>query len=133
VAAGFSVVYLGQETDGSLIAPASRAALFALKPTIGSVTMDNVIPVSSTFDTVGGMARSVRDLATLTEIVLDPPARAKIPEDGYLSYLTANWEGLRLGFLDPEIWKLPDSLCEPNESALTQMVRFLTIAPAAWR
>jgi amidase len=101
VAAGFSVVSLGQETDGSLIAPASRAALFALKPTIGSVTMDNVIPVSSTFDTVGGMARSVLDLATLTEIVLDPPARAKIPEDGYLSYLTAKLGGTATWVLGP--------------------------------
>ena len=122
MAAGFSLLSLGQETDGSLISPASRAALYALKPTIGSVTLAGVISVTSTFDTLGTMARSVDDLAALTEIILDPSARAGIPKDGFKSRLSGSWAGLRVGFLDPDIWKLPDSLCKPVDSVTAQMV-----------
>lgn len=122
MAAGFSLLSLGQETDGSLISPASRAALYALKPTIGSVTLAGVISVTSAFDMVGPMARSVDDLAALTEIILDPSAKVGVPRDGFKSSLSGSWTGLRVGFLDPKIWKLPDSLCEPVDSVTAQMV-----------
>lgn len=125
MAAGFSLLSLGQETDGSLISPASRAALYALKPTVGSVTLAGVISVTSAFDTLGPMARSVDDLAALTEIILDGSAKAGMPRDGFKSSLSGSWAGLRVGFLDPEIWKLPDSLCEPVDSVIAQMVRRL--------
>ena len=104
------------------MSPASRSALFSLKPTIGTVTMERTLGVSQSFDTLGGMTRSVADLAALTEIILDPIARQRLPKDGYQSFLTRSWKGVRIGFLDPLIWKLPDALCAPNENALGQMV-----------
>ena len=87
--------------------------------------MDGVISITSAFDTLGSMARSVDDVATLAETILDPCRKAKLLRDGYKSYLSRNWNGLKIGFLDPEVWKLPESLCEPNENALSQMVRSL--------
>ncbi|KAF2682905.1 hypothetical protein K458DRAFT_453191 [Lentithecium fluviatile CBS 122367] len=42
VAAGFSPLSLGTETSGSLTSPASRAALYALKLTPGSVSIKGV-------------------------------------------------------------------------------------------
>jgi hypothetical protein len=59
--------------------------------------------------TVLGMARSAEDLALLTEIIMDPSARAKLPENGYRGFMTGSWQGLRIGFLDSELWRLPAS------------------------
>jgi amidase len=55
VASGFSTLAIGTDTIGSLITPANRAALYALKPTTGVVPMDGIFNLSKTFDAVGGM------------------------------------------------------------------------------
>lgn len=55
VASGFSTLAIGTDTIGSLITPANRAALYALKPTAGVVPMDGIFNLSKTFDAVGGM------------------------------------------------------------------------------
>jgi amidase len=55
VASGFSTLAVGTDTIGSLITPANRAALYALKPTVGQVPMDGIFNLSKTFDAVGGM------------------------------------------------------------------------------
>jgi amidase len=120
VSAGFALLSLGVETDGSIVSPASRAALYALKPTIHTVSMERVIPVSQNLDSVGGMARSPRDLAILTELLQG--TTSELPDRSYVDTLNGGWEGLRMGFVDEKIWELPHFLCEPNEDALRQMV-----------
>lgn len=55
VSSGFSTLAVGTDTIGSLITPANRAALYALKPTVGQVPMDGIFNLSKTFDSVGGM------------------------------------------------------------------------------
>jgi amidase len=55
VAAGFSTLAVGCDTIGSLITPANRAALYALKPTVGEVPMNGIFTLSKSFDSVGGM------------------------------------------------------------------------------
>lgn len=55
VASGFSTLAIGTDTIGSLITPANRAALYALKPTAGQIPMDGIFNLSKTFDAVGGM------------------------------------------------------------------------------
>ena len=65
IAANLAVVGVGTETDGSIICPASVAGLVGLKPTVGLVSRDGIIPISSTQDTAGPMTRSVADAATM--------------------------------------------------------------------
>lgn len=60
VASGFSTLAVGTDTIGSLITPANRAALYALKPTVGQVPMDGIFNLSKTFDAVGGMVRNLK-------------------------------------------------------------------------
>ncbi|KAJ4862552.1 amidase domain-containing protein [Trichoderma breve] len=118
VSAGFGIVSLGVETDGSIVSPASRAALYAMKPTIGTVSMDGVIPVSKSLDSVGAMARSPADLAMVIEML----QATGLNHDERLSQLmTQKWDGLRIGFVDEKIWKLPENLCKHNDEALIQM------------
>src|SRR3546814_3833691 len=59
IAANLAVVGIGTETDGSIICPSAVAALVGIKPTVGLVSRDGIIPISRSQDTAGPMARSV--------------------------------------------------------------------------
>jgi amidase len=65
VAAGLTVVSVGTETDGSIVCPSGVNGIVAIKPTLGRVSRDGIIPIAHSQDTAGPMARSVRDAATL--------------------------------------------------------------------
>lgn len=114
---------IGSEVDGSLVQPAARAALFALKPTIGSTELGGVFTVSPGFDSLGAMAKSTTDLAIMTEMVLNPEARAKIPSDGYVSFMKNSFAGLNVGFVDPEVWRWPENVQPQHQNSAEQMVR----------
>ncbi|KAF2110417.1 amidase signature domain-containing protein [Lophiotrema nucula] len=111
VSAGYSPLSLGTETDGSLVQPAGRAALFALKPTVGSTDLTGVWTLSLSFDSAGAMAKSIVDLAFTTELLHTQEVRAKLPKDGYTSFLTKTFQGLKVGFLDPAVWHFPPRMC----------------------
>ncbi|KAH7227277.1 amidase signature domain-containing protein [Fusarium solani] len=70
VAAGYCPISIGGEADGSLTTPASRAAMYALKCTPQTNSTDGIFQVVPTFETVGGMAKPVRDLANITNVIL---------------------------------------------------------------
>ncbi|KAI0744142.1 amidase signature domain-containing protein [Daedaleopsis nitida] len=63
VAVGANLVTfaIGTETDGSVVNPAQRNALVGIKPTVGLTSRAGVIPESLHQDTVGCLARTVRD------------------------------------------------------------------------
>ncbi|KAJ9094744.1 hypothetical protein QFC21_005902 [Naganishia friedmannii] len=65
--AGFAAAALGSETDGSIICPANRAALYGIKMSVGLSSRSGVIPISSTQDTTGPMAKSAYDAALILE------------------------------------------------------------------
>ena len=54
---------IGTETDGSIVSPASRNGLVGLKPTVGLISRDGIIPLGLSLDTGGPMTRSVSDIA----------------------------------------------------------------------
>lgn len=65
VAANLCAVAVGTETDGSITCPASVNGTVGIKPTVGLVSRSGIIPISSTQDTAGPLARSVKDAAIL--------------------------------------------------------------------
>jgi amidase len=65
VSASLAAAGIGTETDGSILSPASTCGLVGLKPTVGLVGRSGIIPISSTQDTAGPIARSVADAAFL--------------------------------------------------------------------
>lgn len=65
VSANLCVVAIGTETNGSIIAPSSYNGIVGLKPTVGLLSRSGIIPISSTQDTAGPMARNVTDAAIL--------------------------------------------------------------------
>lgn len=65
VAANLCAVAIGTETDGSITCPASVNNIVGIKPTVGLLSRSGIIPISSTQDTAGPMARTVKDAAIL--------------------------------------------------------------------
>lgn len=65
VAAGFTPVAVGTETDGSILSPAAHCGIVGMKPTLGLVSRTGIVPVSSAQDTAGPLARTVADAALL--------------------------------------------------------------------
>jgi aspartyl-tRNA(Asn)/glutamyl-tRNA(Gln) amidotransferase subunit A len=68
LAAGLCYGSIGTDTGGSIRIPASLCGVVGLKPGLGRVSADDVIPLSPTLDFVGPLARSAEDAALL----LDP-------------------------------------------------------------
>lgn len=65
LAAGLAPLAVGTETDGSIICPSSLNGVVGLKPTVGNVPAQYVVPISASQDSPGPMARSVEDVALL--------------------------------------------------------------------
>ena len=102
VAAGLAAAAIGTETDGSIISPAAATSLVGLKPTVGLVSRSGIIPISSSQDTAGPMARSVEDAAILLAAMIgeDPSdaASRSTPVDDYRALLHPDaLAGARLG------------------------------------
>ena len=74
VAAGLVTVAIGTETDGSVVCPAGVNGVVGIKPTVGLVSRDGIIPIAHTQDTAGPMARSVRDAAILLTAISEKDA-----------------------------------------------------------
>ena len=125
MAAGFAPVSIGTETDGSLVQPATRAALYGLKATVGTVETAGIQPISPAFDSVGGMAKSATDLANLMSILQDGKS--------YGQYMKKSWKGLRVGFVDPKLWQPADFVVEPNKKFRRKTVRILFGSPKETR
>ncbi|MEP7009189.1 MAG: amidase [Acidobacteriota bacterium] len=84
IAASLAAAGIGTETDGSIVSPASANGLVGIKPTVGRVSRSGVIPISSSQDTPGPMARTVADAALLLAAITgsDPNDPATVPLSG---------------------------------------------------
>ena len=69
LAAGYAPLAIGTETDGSIVCPASLNGVVGIKPTVGRVPAQHVVPISASQDSPGPMARSVRDAALLLDVL----------------------------------------------------------------
>jgi amidase len=67
VAANLTMLAVGTETNGSVVCPSGINGVVGIKPTLGLVSQDGIIPIAHSQDTAGPMARTVRDAALLLE------------------------------------------------------------------
>lgn len=65
LAAGLCFGSIGTDTGGSIRIPAALCGVVGLKPGLGRVSVDDVIPLSPTLDFVGPLARTVEDAALM--------------------------------------------------------------------
>ena len=73
IATGMGLASLGSDTGGSIRIPAAACGIVGLKPTLGEVPTDGVIPLSPTLDHVGPLAACVQDAAWLWQALTDRP------------------------------------------------------------
>lgn len=118
VAAGLAPAALGTDTGGSVRTPACWCGVVGLKTSLGLVGRSGVVPLCPTHDTVGPLARSVRDAALLLDVLAGPDpddaATATAPRISALAEIERGVERLRIGVLggtdlasvEPEIREL---------------------------
>lgn len=62
-------ISIGTETGGSIMSPSMQNGVVGLKPTMGLVSRTGIVPISSTLDTAGPMAKNVYDVALLLSAI----------------------------------------------------------------
>src|SRR5204863_8559621 len=76
-----ATVSIGTETSGSILSPGTQNLLVGIKPTVGLVSRDGIIPITADQDTAGPLARTVTDAAKVLGVIagFDPadPATAQ--------------------------------------------------------
>jgi aspartyl-tRNA(Asn)/glutamyl-tRNA(Gln) amidotransferase subunit A len=101
VAAGLAPFALATETGGSIRQPASLCGISGWKPTYGRVSRYGVIAMTSSNDSPGAMAHSVKDLALTAEVMAghDPKdsttGQHEVPK--YSQNLRSDLKGMTIG------------------------------------
>lgn len=61
--ANLTMAAIGTETSGSILSPGTQNLLVGIKPTVGLVSRDGIVPITEDQDTAGPLARTVTDAA----------------------------------------------------------------------
>ncbi|RHZ63575.1 putative amidase [Aspergillus thermomutatus] len=69
---GLALAALGTETSGSILLPSENSNIVGIKPTVGLTSRYMVIPISQRQDTIGPMARTVKDAAMILQAIAGP-------------------------------------------------------------
>ena len=90
---GLAWAAVGTETAGSILQPSGKNNIVGIKPSVGLTSRYLVIPISEHQDTVGPMARTVRDAALLLGVIAGVDGRdnytSAIPFDSIPDYVAA--------------------------------------------
>lgn len=144
ISANLAAVGIGTETDGSIVCPSSANGLVGIKPTVGLVSRQGIIPISHSQDTAGPMCRTVRDAALLLSALtgVDGADRATAASEGksvkdYRQFLHENGlKGARIGVLrkafgfSPAVDKLMEDALEVMKKEGATLVDPLEIETA---
>jgi len=121
VGAGIVSMAIGSETDGSIVCPASLNGCVGIKPTVGSIPRDAMIPISASQDTPGPMAQSVAQVALLLEVLTG--------KGGYQSAVNDSSE-IRIGVVKEWVTENPgtNQLFQDLVSKLSKQVKIVEIS-----
>lgn len=112
VAAGEALAALGTDTGGSVRQPAALCGIVGLRPTYGRVSRWGLVAFASSLDTVGVLARTVRDAALVLSIIAghDPKDATSLPlppHDYTENLETKDLQDLKIGlpreYVPPEL------------------------------
>lgn len=101
VASGMAVGAIGTDTAGSVRIPASLCGVLGLKPTYGRISRLGVVPLASSFDTVGTLTSCAWDSAALLQVLAGhsvedlTTSATEVPD--YTSGMGSPFEGARVG------------------------------------
>jgi amidase len=69
VGANLAAIGVGTETSGSILSPGTANMLVGIKPTVGLISRDGIVPITADQDTAGPLARTVTDAAILLGVL----------------------------------------------------------------
>jgi amidase len=69
LAARLAPLAVGTETNGSIVCPAALNGVVGIKPSVGLVPQQGIVPISHSQDTAGPMALTVREAAQLLTVL----------------------------------------------------------------
>jgi aspartyl-tRNA(Asn)/glutamyl-tRNA(Gln) amidotransferase subunit A len=107
---GMAYASIGTDTGGSIRIPAAACGLVGLKPTVGELPLDGIVPLSTTMDHVGPIARSVEDAALLFDVMRDVPP-ASLPPRELRGARFGVPRGYFMAMLDPQVASAFDAVC----------------------
>ncbi|OZJ04586.1 hypothetical protein BZG36_02768 [Bifiguratus adelaidae] len=113
VSANMVTVAIGTETDGSVIAPAQRAGIVGIKPTVGLTSRSMVVPEAHSQDTVGAFGKTFKDAAYVLSAMAgpDPNDTATLsqpsPLPNYARFVSdkSALKGVRIGIPWKRVWQ----------------------------
>jgi aspartyl-tRNA(Asn)/glutamyl-tRNA(Gln) amidotransferase subunit A len=114
---GMALGSLGTDTRASIRVPAAVCGLVGYKPSLGMVPTDHWLTLSWSLDHFAPMARSVRDVALLMDVLIDRPG-------GFTALLPATLRGRKIGYTEatlagaqPEVARrFTEALCAMEEA-----------------
>jgi aspartyl-tRNA(Asn)/glutamyl-tRNA(Gln) amidotransferase subunit A len=112
VLAGMAYASIGTDTGGSVRIPAAACGLVGLKPSLGEIPTEGVVPLSATLDHVGPLCLSVEDAGLVYGVMRGVPNPVPSP--------ARDISGLRFGvprayffdLLDPQVAARFEEACE---------------------
>jgi Asp-tRNA(Asn)/Glu-tRNA(Gln) amidotransferase A subunit family amidase len=124
VAAGMVPLAVGSQTNGSIIRPASFCGVFGFKPTHGRISRHGVLAQSRPLDTLGVFARTLEDLALISDVLMvyddrDPDMRP-IPRPRISKIMAEEPPGdPHLAFVRSAVWGQAE---ESTKDALRELI-----------
>ncbi len=71
VASGMAPLAVGTETNGSIICPAQANGVVGIKPTVGLISAEGIIPIAASQDVAGPIAKTINDATLLLEVLAE--------------------------------------------------------------
>jgi len=101
VADNMCIFAIAEDTGGSIRQPASFCGIVGMRPSYGRNSRFGIMPMASSFDTVGPMTKTVEDMAIVMQVIAgnDPLDATTVPEivPDYTSEINQDLKGLRVG------------------------------------
>ncbi len=138
VAGDMSVFSIAEDTGGSIRQPASFCGIDGIRPSYGRNSRYGIMPMASSFDTVGPMANSVQDLALLMEVMAGQDVKdatsVPIAVPKYTQSIEQDLRGLKIGI--PKEYFDVEALEEDVLVAVNEQIKILkemgcTIVPVS--
>jgi Asp-tRNA(Asn)/Glu-tRNA(Gln) amidotransferase A subunit family amidase len=134
IAARMCPAGLGTDTGGSVRIPAALCGIVGLRTTAGRYSLEGVVPLSHTRDTVGPMARSVSDLVLLDTVITSASAPVQPPRLKGLrlgiprAYFYENLDAELASVIDTGLRKLRDAGCVLVDAVFSDIEKLAAIS-----
>jgi aspartyl-tRNA(Asn)/glutamyl-tRNA(Gln) amidotransferase subunit A len=103
VAAGLCIAALGSDTSGSIRCPPALCGIVGHRPSANLLSLKGVVPLSTSFDTVGPITRTVLDAATIIDVLSGDSSLASVLEEDVSQLRVGVARKKFFDDLDPEV------------------------------